>query len=293
MATRFSAPDLGLLSGLGVLWGSAFLFITVGLEHFSPILLAALRFDLVALAMFVVALVRRAPLVPHAKQEWIAILIAAVLNVTAYHALLFWGQQYTTAGIAAIIVGLNPTVTTVFSRVLLRDDRVGWGGVLGLALGLSGIVVLAAGKPGPLFDARGVGELAVVGAILSWSLGSVLVKRSGHRMHVATFIAWHSAAGAVLLHAAAFAFEGGGHGDTSREGLTALLYLALASSGLGFVVYFTLLSRVGPIRTNLVSHVAAVVAAVAGAIFLGDPIEVRAFAAFALIAGGFALVARR
>jgi drug/metabolite transporter (DMT)-like permease len=75
-------------------------------------------------------------------------------------------------------------------------------------------------------------------------------------------------------------------------GVISLLYLAIVSSSLGFVIYFTLLERVGPIRSNLVSHVAPIFAATAGFLVLGTPFEWRAIVAFLLIASGFLLVAR-
>ncbi|HLA46893.1 MAG TPA: hypothetical protein VJ207_04905, partial [Thermoplasmata archaeon] len=52
--------DLALLLLLGGLWGTAFLFITVGLRSFSPILFVAIRFDIVGLVLFVLAFVHRA-----------------------------------------------------------------------------------------------------------------------------------------------------------------------------------------------------------------------------------------
>jgi drug/metabolite transporter (DMT)-like permease len=58
------------------------------------------------------------------------------------------------------------------------------------------------------------------------------------------------------------------------------------------VIYFTLLERLGPIRSNLVSHVAPVFAFAAGVLVLGSPFEWRAVLAFLLIASGFTLVAR-
>src|SRR5213594_538343 len=153
--------DLSLLLFLGVLWGTAFVFITVGLESFSPILLVALRFDITALVMFGIAAIRRkGSLLPRGRVQWTAIAIAAVFNITGYHALLFWAQQHTAAGLAAMIVALNP-------------------GGLNLA---------------------GISELMIAGAIVSWSLGSVLVKRTRHGMDTFVFIAWQSLAGAGILH---------------------------------------------------------------------------------------------
>lgn len=300
MAAGIRHRDLGLLLLLAALWGSAFMFIAVGLESFTPMLFAALRFDIVALVVGAVAIARRrGPLVPQNRRQWTAVAIAAGLNIAAYHALLFWGELEASPGIAAIIVGLSPLLTVCFSGLLLRDDRVGAAGLAGLLLGFGGVVLLATLRGGDLLDAQGLAELAVLGAIASWALGSVLVKRTAHGMDVATFITWQCLGGAALLHALAFAFEGGGSATLDAPGLASLLYLSLASSAVGFVIYFTLLERIGPIRVNLVSEIAplfatlATVAAVAlGHLTVADPFEGRAVLAFALIAAGFFLVMR-
>lgn len=297
-AGRLAGRNLALLIGLAALWGTAFMFISLGVDegrmfHDAPVLFAALRFDIAGLVVLGIALARRADMRPKSRAQWAAILIAAVLNVGAYHAFLFWGQRFTTEVVASVIVGLNPIITTVFSRALLTDERVGWGGAVGLALGLSGIVALAVLKGGEtLLDARGLGELAIIGAIASWSLGSILVRRTRHGMDVFAFTAWQMLVGAALLHATALGMERDVLVPWRTEGVVSLLYLAIVSSALGFLVYFTLLERVGPIRSNLVSHVAPIFAAAAGVLVLHDAIEPRALLAFALIVAGFGLVAR-
>src|SRR5205807_1322034 len=119
--------------------------------------------------------------------------------------------------------------------------RVGWGGALGLGLALSGIVSLALLKGGSLLDAQGVREIAVVAAVASWSLGSILVRRTKHRMDVFAFTAWQMLAGAVLLHLSSFALREPSGIAWDRDAWIALLYLALVSSAFGFIVYFTVL----------------------------------------------------
>lgn len=289
---RLAGRNLVLLLALGALWGTAFMFITLGLPRFSPVLFAALRFDIAGAVLLAVALWRRAPMRPRGAPQWTAIGVAAVLNVGAYHAFLFWGQRFTTPAIAAVIVGLNPVITTVLSTWLLSDERLGWKGVLGLGLGFGGIVALAALKEGPLLDVRGLGELAAVAAILSWALGAILVRRQKHGMDVFAFTSWQMLVGAALLHVAALLLDRPYFVVWDAQGIVSLLYLAIVSSSLGFVMYFTLLERIGPIRSNLVSHVAPVFAALAGWAVLGTSIELRAVVAFLLIASGFALVAR-
>lgn len=288
------AGDLGLLLFLGSIWGVAFMFISLGLRSFSPLLLAALRFDIVALVLITVAAFgRKGALVPSGAKQWAAVFLAGGLNIAAYHGFLFWGQQFTSPGIAAVIVGLNPLLTTVFSRAFLAEERVGVGGLLGLALGFAGVVLLATLKPGSVFDVQGLGEAMIVAAIVAWALGSVLVKRTGHGMEIFAFIAWHNLVGAAMLHVASLALEPEARWGTDLPGLASLFYLAIISSSIGFVIYFRLMERVGPIRSNLVSHVAPIFATIAGALFLGYPFELRSTIAFALIASGFFLVIRK
>lgn len=299
------------------------MFITLGLPSFSPILFAAFRFDIAGAAILLAALwlAWRRPaagarerftfLLPRGRAQWTAVCVAAVLNVGMYHALLFYGQGILlpdgapalSPAVAAVIVGLNPILTTVAARAFLTDERVGAAGVLGLGLGFLGIVILASTKPGASLAFLGGGDLLdldasraamllALGAIASWSLGSTLVRRTRHGMDVYAFTAWQTLLGAALLHVGALVLEGGGRATWDAPGVVSLLYLALVSSSVGFVIYFTLLERVGPIRANLVSHVAPVFAALAGFVVLGIALEPRAFLAFLLIAGGFGLVAR-
>src|SRR2546426_4305189 len=199
-ARPVAGRDIATLLFLGVLWGTAFVFITVGLKSFSPLLLVALRFDIPGLLMLGIAGVRhRGSLRPRGRAQWSAIGIAAVLNVTGYHALLFIGQEHTAAGLAAIIVAMNPVLTTVFSRGLLKDERVGITGAVGLALGLAGIVLIVALSPGGI-AVSGVPELLIAGAIVSLALGSVLVKPTHHRIDLFSFVALQTRAGPAILH---------------------------------------------------------------------------------------------
>ena len=292
-ARPVAVRDIAILLFLGVLWGTAFVFITVGLQSFSPLLLVALRFDITGLVMLGIAAVRRkGSLRPKGRAQWTAIAVAAVFNVTGYHALLFIGQENTAAGLSAIIVAMNPVLTTVFSRALLKDERVGASGVLGLALGMAGIVLIVALNPGGV-DVRLASELLIAGAIVSWSLGSVLVRRTRHGMDVFAFVAWQSLAGAAILHTLSLIVEGRNvKAVFDFWGVVSLLYLAVASSALGFAIYFTLLGRIGPIRLNFVSPIAAAVAAVGGLLALSQGVELRAIGAFALIAAGLVLVTR-
>jgi len=276
---------------LSVIWGTAFLFITLGLDDFSPFLFAALRFDIAGPVLLVAAfLMVRGQAVPRGGAQWKAIGATSTLNILGYHALLYWGQQHTLEAIAAVIVGLNPILATVFSRALLPDERVGRLGVAGLVLGLSGIALLQLLKPGAALDLQGLGELAVAAAVACWALGTVVSRRIDHKMPAVTLTAWQMLIGAVLLHITAFGLEGGGRMSWTAAGTGSLLYLALLSSAFGYFLFFFLVQRVGPIRTTVVSTLTPISATIAGVLVLADPVEPRMLIAFGLIVVSFALV---
>ncbi|MFB6169200.1 MAG: DMT family transporter [Haloferacaceae archaeon] len=278
---------------LSVVWGSAFTAIKAGLDHFPPVLFAALRFDLAGLLILAYAAYVSDRLRPRGRREWADVAASGVLMIAGYHALLFVGEQYTTSAAAAVVVGLNPVATTAFARTLLPDERLSPLGGVGLLLGLGGVVTLVGVDPAALATARGAGIALVFGATVAFSLGSVLSRRSGSALPTEASTAWSMLAGALVLHLGSVAFGEGMRGVTLvPEAVGALAYLAVVASGLGFLIYFDLLDRLGPVEINLVSYAAPVVAAATGLLLLGEVPTVRTAVGFVVICAGFALVKR-
>lgn len=278
---------------LSVVWGSAFTAIKAGLEHFPPVLFAAFRFDIAGVLLAGYAVYASDRLRPRGPGEWVDVAASGLLMIAAYHALLFVGEQYTASAAAAVVVGLNPIVTTAFARGLLPDERLSPVGVVGLLLGLGGVVTLVGVDPASLATGRGWGVALVFGAAVAFSLGSVLSRRSGSTLPTEASTAWSMLAGAAVLHVGSVAYgEGLGGVALVPEAVGALTYLAVVSSGLGFLIYFDLLDRLGPVEINLVSYAAPVVAAVTGLVLLNEVPTVRTAVGFVVICVGFGLVKR-
>lgn len=278
---------------LAVLWGSAFTAIKAGLEFFPPVLFAAIRYDLAGVLMLAYAWVVTDNPTPSGRDEWALVGIGAVFMIAAYHAFLFVGEQHTTSAAAAVIVSLSPVLTTGFARVFLPRERLTALGVIGLLLGLLGVVVLAEPDPANLLDENTVGELLIFGAAASFALGSVLARRSEADLPIETLEAWAMLGGALVMHAVSAGLgESPGAIQWTTEGLLALAYLVVAASALGYLLYFDLLGRLGPIEINLVSYAVPVVAAVTGLALLGERPSFLTGAGFVLILAGFALLKR-
>ncbi|MFB6218446.1 MAG: DMT family transporter [Halobacteriaceae archaeon] len=285
--------DAGLFVVLAAAWGTAFTAIKAGLAFFPPVLFAAIRYDLAGLLMVGYAAYATDRWRPRRRAEWLSVGIGGTLMIGAYHAFLFVGEQGTTSAAAAIVVSLSPILTTGFARALLPDERLGPAGVAGLVVGVAGVVVLSDPDPGNLVDARTASLGLVFVAVAAFALGSVLARRVEDGVPVETMEAWSMLLGAGLLHAASAALgESPAAVRWTAEAALALGYLVVVASALGFLIYFALLDRLGPIEINLVSYAAPVAAAVTGVVFLGETPTLSTVLGFAVITAGFALLKR-
>ncbi|SFS07149.1 Permease of the drug/metabolite transporter (DMT) superfamily [Halomicrobium zhouii] len=285
--------NLVLFLALAVAWGSAFTAIKAGLEFFPPVLFAAFRYDAAGVLMLAYAVYATDQWRPVSRQEWYLVGVGGLLLIAAYHAFLFVGEQGTTSAAAAIIVSLSPVLTTGFARGLLPDERLTALGIAGLLLGFAGVVVLSNPDPSNLVTRSTVSQLLVFLAAASFALGSVLTRRIDADLPIETMEAWSMLLGAVLMHVVSRLLGESVAGvEWTADAVLALAYLVVVASALGFLVYFDLLERLGPIEINFVSYAAPVVAAVTGFLVLQETPSVFTVAGFTLIVIGFALLKR-
>lgn len=285
--------NAGLFVVLSVAWGSAFTAIKAGLAFFPPVLFAAFRYDLAGVLMLGYAVYATDRWRPRGQNEWLLVGIGGALLIAAYHAFLFVGEQGTTSAAAAVVVSLSPILTTGFARAFLPEERLTLLGILGLLVGFVGVGILSNPDPNDLLDARTVSMFLVFLAAASFALGSVLTRRIAASLPIETMEAWSMLLGAILMHGAS-----AGLGESvaavrwTPTAIIALLYLVVIASAFGFLIYFDLLNRLGPIEINLVSYAAPVAAAVTGLVFLGETPTVFTVGGFILILTGFVMLKR-
>jgi drug/metabolite transporter (DMT)-like permease len=288
--------DAALFLALAAVWGSAFVAIKAGLRAgFEPVLFAAVRYDVAGVIMLAYAASVSDRWLPRSRADWTTVGIAAVLMIAAYHAFLFVGE--TSPGVssaaAAVLVSLSPVLTTGWARAFLPSERLSPVGIAGLLLGLAGVVVLADPDLSNLLGESTRGELFVFLASACFALGSVLTQRVDDNLSIETMEAWSMLLGAALMHVASLAAGETQAIPNSGRALWALAYLSLAASAAGFLVYFELLDRLGPIEINLVSYVAPVFAAIVGVFVTNEAITPNVVYGFVVIFAGFCLLKRR
>lgn len=182
MTERGDSPWLTAMPGLFVvLWSTGFIGAKFGLPYAAPFAFLAIRFALTLAVLVPLALVLRArwPGTP-------GLCLHAAMTGLLVHATYLGGVFYAIdrglpAGLASLLVGLQPLLTAALARPLLGERLTRWQW-LGLALGLAGVVLVLSGKLAPagggLFDGFGLGALAcIVAALAGISIGTLYQKR--------------------------------------------------------------------------------------------------------------------
>jgi O-acetylserine/cysteine efflux transporter len=281
--------NFGLFLVVALVWGASFPAITIGLESLPPVFFAALRYDIAAVLLFGYVAYTGVAWRPTRYDDWKLIGLGGILLVGAHFALLFSGQQYVTGGVASIVMSLSPVLTPVFALALLPNERLGAMGVLGLLFGLLGVGIIAQPGPEALAGGQLYGVLLLVASATSFALGAVLTVRMRTTLPMLSLQAWMMAVGALFLHLTSAIHPGETltNVEPTAEALGAVVFLAVFASAIGYLAYFDLQERVGPIETSLVNYATPIVATTSGWALLGEPVTEATMLGFAVIAFGF------
>ena len=252
-----------------MLWGSGFLFVKLALRGLSPaqVVLGQLGFG--ALVLLLILAVRRQPL-PHAVREWAYLAGMAVLANIAPYLLFSWSEQRISSGLAGALSGTTPLVTLLLARAF-GVGRLTLARVLGLALGLAGVVLLAA----PWHDgSRAVslaGVLAALGAAACYAGSYVYARRllTNRGTEPLVLSAAQLTVGALMV-GAAMPWIGSQPITLSSTVVLSVVALGVLSTGIAYVLNYRLIQDEGPTAASMTNYLAPVVAVVLGVAFVDE-----------------------
>jgi drug/metabolite transporter (DMT)-like permease len=281
------ALDIGELVLLAALWGASFLFMRLGAHEFGAVALAAVRVGL-ASALLVPLLASRGQLV-ELRRHWKGLLLVGALNSAIPFALFAFAALSITAGLSSIVNATTPLWTAVVAFVWLRQGLTQLR-VLGLVIGFAGVAFLAWDKASfrPGADHSGFwAVLACAGATLCYGIAANVTKRS---LAAASPLA--VATGSQLAAALLLALPAAWQWPAVQPGAvawSAVLALATLCTALAYVLFFRLMSRVGPTNAVSVTFLIPLFAMLWGALFLGEAITAQMVAGGAVVLVGIAL----
>jgi len=276
-----------------VFWGSTYLAIGIAdEEHLPPAVMCAIRF-FIAGPLMLAACAAFGRRIRITLDEALRLATIGCLLLVGGNFGLAWAEQWVPTGFAALIIAVTPIWFLLLETFVFRGDRLSSRGLVGVALGIAGIAVLF----WPKFEYRAaLGIMPLVGACtllvssFSWSLGSVVSRK--WQMKVDPF----SATGWEMLFAAmgnAVVALGSGeyhHIVITGRAMTAVAYLVVFGSWVGYTAYIWLLKHVPTPKVATYAYVNPLVAVFLGWALHNERLDVFTVAGAAVIVVGVALV---
>jgi drug/metabolite transporter (DMT)-like permease len=275
------------------IWGSTWLFIKIGLNDLPPLSFAAIRFVIAAAILWIIVALRRYRL-PGSKADWLMLAGTGVLAFTVNYGLVFWGEQYISSGLAALLQATIPAFGLLFAHLHLPAERMTLPKVLGVVLGVVGVGVIFSNQLSVAGPRALAGCVALVVSAAGAAYSNVLVKAHGGRFEPTIIAATQMTFGLVPILLLGLTLEGNPmHFRWTTSAIVSLLYLAIVGSVIAFILYYWLVQHMAVTKSMLIALVTPVTAVILGMIVLGEQLDWRTIAGGILILSGIALVVIR
>lgn len=273
-----------------VLWGTTFLAIRIAVHEVPPLFAAGARFFTAGVILYAFMRLRgaRRP----AAIQWRNLTILALLMFVAEYGPLFWAEKYVPSGVVSVLEATLPLITIALEMFIFRQERFRWSLLAATLLGFCGVGILLL-RDGNQRIAL-LPCLAILAGAVAWSLGSVLNRRLAlPDSRPLTAGAAMMIGGGVLLALSASFGEMHPLPHISLRAASALLYLIVCGSLLGFTAFVWLLARMPATRVASHAYVNPIVAVALGYFVAGEVITGRTLIGTALVLASVFLILRK
>ena len=169
------------MAGVGLMWGSQFALNALAIESYPALTVAAGRIliGFLTLAIIAAMLPQQFVRLPETvkRQPWGLYSAIAIAEAIVPCFLIPWGQQHVDSAIAAIILATVPIFTLIIAPLVIKSENWSVIAALSALVGFVGVVVLVAPGIEGNFFADIIGELAILGGALSFSLSLIMMGR--------------------------------------------------------------------------------------------------------------------
>ena len=279
---------LVLFAAMGIIWGLPYVLIKVAVGALAPATLVFLRTAIGALLL--------APVAWHRGQlralwpYWRPLLAYTFVELAVPWVLLSTAEQRLPSSLSGLLVAAVPLVGALLARGWADHQPLGRRGVAGLVLGLAGVGCLVG------FNVTGGDAVSMVFVgfvVLGYAAGPLILSA---RLRDAPALG--VVAGSLALCALAYAPYGLSHLPARAPSWrvdASVAVLGVACTALAFVLFFALITEVGPVRATVITYINPAVAVLLGVAFLHEDFGLATAVGFALILTGsyFATRARR
>lgn len=272
-----------------ILWGTTYLAIRIGIETIPPLLMTAARW-IFAGSLISLTLRLRGERLPGVRQ-WPALTLLGILFMGFGNGGVVWAEQTLPSGLTAVLVAAVPFWMVGIEWFMPGAERLTPLRAAGLVVGFAGIVLLVWPEL-ELGAGRGfvVGVICTQLACLGWALGSSYSRRRHADENVLAAAGLQMLLGGLCIFVAALLLGEWGHFAASTRSVSALIYLVIFGSFIGFPAYVYALKYLPVSTVSTYAYVNPVIAVLLGTLVLSEPLSPRLAVAGCVVLAGMAMV---
>lgn len=287
-----SKTIIGLLCGLGAasIWGGMYVVSKVVLEVIPPFSLVTLRLVLGAITLAIVLLIRGFPAITRAQT--LKVLGVGFVGYGVSLCLQFLGTKLSTAANGSLVTSATPAFVLIFAWLLLHE-KITSRRLLSLFLATLGVIAVIDPRSAQLDLRLFMGNLALIGAAITWALYSVLVRKVTQDTNVLLFSMLAFMGGLpVSVPAGAWELSTVGVGEINLGVVGGVLFIGVISTALAMVLWNTAFAYVEASLASLTFFAQPVVGTFLGWLFLNEKITPLFLLGGALIGVGLVISSR-
>jgi drug/metabolite transporter (DMT)-like permease len=228
-----------------LLWSTAYASIKIGLQYDEPFHFSGLRFIISGLLILPFT-VRPVVYFKMIREYWKVVALVTLLQTLINYSLFYHGLNLVPGAIGAVIVGSQPLITAVVASMMHSEDKLTGKKVLTVFSGLSGVILISAGRQAFHFGTAVelLGIVMILGANASLSVSNVIVSVKSKGLNPLVLSSSSLFIGGVILYLVSIPAEGLPKGPLPFEYWMVLAWLSIMAS-LAFSIWFKLLQRPG------------------------------------------------
>ncbi len=254
---------------LAALWGASFLFMRMAVPEFGPIALVELRTGLAALFLlpFIVGQKKLSVI----KDNFISLVIVGLVNIAIPFCLLSFATLSVSAGYASILNATTPIFTALVTWFWVKE-KLGIATLLGLSIGFFGVFILVFDKQGGQNQVSLLPVIAALGATFCYGVGINYTKQKLSHLS-AIVIAFGSlfTASMCILPLAIWFWP---VSQPSFQSWVAVSILAVACTGIAFILFFRLIANIGPNKAVTVTYLIPFFGVIWGGLLLNETLTI-------------------
>ena len=272
--------DYSLLCFLALIWSSAFFNIKIATESFGPVTIAFLRVFLASIPLIILCNYKKIKIEVFSK-DWYWFALIGFVNLVIPFFFISYGIKAVQSNLAAILMSSTPLTSTILGHYFTKYEKFNLIKTIGVLIGFSGIVYLFSDNI-LINENNFYSAIIILLGATGYVVGGVLTLKISNKKNenVTTSICiWAS----IILLPLTMIFEQPWNIAPSTLSIISVVYLGLVSTGLAWLLRFSILKKNGLIFQSQVSFLIPIFGILLGYIFLKELITPKIIVSVILV----------